>query len=99
MERELAAIRERNVRVEADKAWETSPVRIVSIVVTTYLIAAVVLSAIGNDSPSRNALIPALGYLLSTLSLGFVRNTVKQITLKHFQHPSRKMKIRQNRNQ
>jgi len=69
----FAAIQERNLRVEADKAWERSSVRIIALVVMTYIIAVAVLYAIGNDRPLPNALIPALGYFISTRSLSFLR--------------------------
>ena len=73
LEEEVRAIRERNARVEGDKAWETSKFRIGLIMVVTYIIAAVVLYAIGNDNPMRNAFIPTLGYFLSTQSLPFIK--------------------------
>ena len=73
VETELRAIKERNAKVEANKAWETSHFRIVSIVVATYVIAALALLSIGNDHPYRNALIPAIGFFLSTQSLPFLK--------------------------
>ena len=69
LERELAAIKSRNSSVEADKAWETSTVRIGAIALTTYLIVSCVFWAIGVSSPLINAIIPTLGYLLSTQSM------------------------------
>ncbi len=74
MQEELAAIKERNARVEADKAWERSPARILALVLMTYVIAVAVLFAIGNDRPFLNALIPALGYFISTRSLSLLRS-------------------------
>ena len=73
LEKELSAIKERNLRVEGDKAWEISATRVLSLVLVTYLIAAVALYAIGNDNPLRNALIPAVGFFLSTQSLPFLK--------------------------
>lgn len=69
LEQELAAIKLRNLSVEDNKAWETSRTRIVSIAGTTYLIVACVFWAIGVNSPLINAIIPTLGYLLSTQSM------------------------------
>lgn len=74
MQEELAAIKKRNARVEADKAWERSPARILALVLMTYVIAVAVLFAIGNDRPFLNALIPALGYFISTRSLSLLRS-------------------------
>lgn len=81
IEQELAVIRERNARVEADKAWETGPVRVVSVMIVTYMIASIVLTTIGNDAPMRNALIPTLGYYLSTRSLRIVRAVWSKVQL------------------
>lgn len=73
VEAELHVIKERNARVEAHKAWETSWFRVGSIVAATYIIAALALVSIGNDHPFRNALIPAIGFFLSTQSLPFLK--------------------------
>lgn len=67
--------------MEADKAWETSIFRVISITAGTYIIAGLVLYAIGNEYPLRNALIPTLGYFLSTQSLPFLK---KRWIDKHF---------------
>ena len=70
---EIAAIKERNRRVEADKAWERSGFRILSITVATYIIASVVMYAIGIANYLLSALIPAIGYFLSTQSLPIIK--------------------------
>ena len=64
----IKAIMERNARVEADKAWETSWERKVIIAAFTYILSAIILYIISAPSPLVNALIPALGYLLSTMT-------------------------------
>lgn len=74
LEKRIAQIEERNRRVEGDKAWETSGFRKIAISLTTYVIAVLVLFAINNEKPWFNGLIPAIGYLLSTLSLPFIKN-------------------------
>ncbi len=66
-------ILKRNTRVELDKAWEVSKTRKVIIAFVTYLTAAAFLKLIENDAPLINALVPVGGYLLSTLSLPFVK--------------------------
>ncbi len=73
LETRIAQIEERNKRVEAEKAWETSVVRRVSIVLLTYLIMIILFYSIGSQDPMRNAIVPTLGYLLSTLSLEWIR--------------------------
>ena len=73
MSNDLESIKERNKRVEADKAWETSKVRRSIIGITTYLVAVWFMLVVHIEKPWLNALIPTGGYLLSTLSLGFVK--------------------------
>jgi hypothetical protein len=70
---EIDEIKERNRRVELDKAWETSATRRVAIMILTYLVASFWLIHLGNDKPFQNAVVPVLGYLLSTLSLPFLK--------------------------
>ena len=75
IEQRIQKIEERNVRVEAEKAWEKSTLRVGSIMLATYIIACGVLMVIGNDNPFRNALIPVLGYFLSVQSLPFLKRS------------------------
>ncbi len=44
MQRELDFIKQRNAKVEADKAWESSYFRIGSICIITYFVAAALCS-------------------------------------------------------
>ena len=69
----LEEIKERNRRVEADKAWETSFARKGTIAFFTYLVVVLFLFLIGAPNPWFNAFIPALAYILSTLSLPFLK--------------------------
>ena len=75
----VAKIETRNAKVEVDKAWETSNTRRVLLVLTTYLIMSLIMFSIGVIDPFINAIIPTLGFFLSTLSLPFV----KSLWLKH----------------
>lgn len=59
IEERLSAIEERNRRVEADKAWETSWLRILSISVITYVVA--VLLVMLNADPVGDAIEKAFG--------------------------------------
>jgi hypothetical protein len=70
---ELREISQRNKRVEADKAWETSVFRVVSITLITYIIAVAVMWGIGVENPWTGALIPTIGYFLSTQSLPIIK--------------------------
>ena len=69
----LQAITERNARVEREKAWETSATRRGFIIVITYLTASLFLWLIGASFPFLSALVPTGGYLLSTLSLPWMK--------------------------
>lgn len=69
----IDAILERNIRVEADKAWETSKTRRACIAGITYIVASFFMWRIGVVDPLINALVPTGGYVLSTLSLSFVK--------------------------
>jgi hypothetical protein len=69
----LSAIADRNSRVEAEKAWETSLARKISIVILTYLLMCLVFYTLKVDAFALNAVVPTLGYFLSTLSLPVVK--------------------------
>mgnify|MGYP001802252070 CR=1 FL=1 len=73
MSAELEAIKQRNARVEADKAWETSWLRRFFIALMTYVIAALYMNAVGLGNALLGALVPTGGYLLSTVSLPFAK--------------------------
>lgn len=70
----IGQILERNARVEADKAWETSKTRRAVIAGITYCVASFFMWRIGVGEPLINALVPTGGYLLSTLSLGVIKS-------------------------
>jgi hypothetical protein len=73
LQQQIDEIKQRNARVEADKGWETSWVRRGFITLVTYIFAVLWLYIIKNDRPWLNALVPAIGYLLSTISLASVK--------------------------
>lgn len=70
---EINTIKERNRRVEKDKAWEVSWTRRGFIAMITYIIASIIFVLLKSDIPLLNAFIPTVGYILSTLSLPFVK--------------------------
>ncbi|MFA6042224.1 MAG: hypothetical protein WCV85_03060 [Patescibacteria group bacterium] len=69
LQAQIAEIQARNARVEADKAWERSWIRRGFIALTTYVFALLWLLVIHSDRPFLTALIPSVGYVLSTISL------------------------------
>lgn len=74
LEQDLEAIKERNAKVEADKAWETSWARRLFIAAVTYALAVFYMNSVGLGNPFLGAFVPSGGYLLSTMSLPFVKN-------------------------
>lgn len=73
LEKEIEKIKERNRRVEADKAWETSWIRRIFIAIVTYALIVVLLISISASEPFITAIVPTVAYLLSTVSLGMVK--------------------------
>lgn len=73
LEKEIQALKERNFRVEADKAWEVSGMRVLFVALITYIIAGIFLYMIGAQKFLLNALVPVAGYYLSTQSLPFMK--------------------------
>ena len=73
MEERLKQIEERNKRVELDKAWERSPARIATISIITYVVAVIFLYVIGVSNVFLSAVVPVLGFILSTQSLPFIK--------------------------
>ena len=73
IEERLSKIEDRNKKVEMDKAWETSCLRIFVISFITYLAAIFVLYSIGISKPYLSAIIPVLGFILSTQSLPVIK--------------------------
>ena len=69
IEEEILQIKQRNQKVEQDKAWERSWTRRIFISAVTYLTASVWLVMINDTMPLLKALVPVAGYVLSTLSL------------------------------
>lgn len=74
IEERLTLIEARNRKVEADKAWETSWVRRLSIMVLTYLIVVMYLYFVVHINPWINALVPVIGFFLSTLTVQYIKN-------------------------
>ena len=73
IKKEILSIKERNKRVELDKAWETSLTRRIIIAVMTYLLIVLFLWVINFPGPWLNALVPTIAFALSTLSLAFFK--------------------------
>ena len=70
---QIQALEQRNKRVEADTAWETSKTRKGIIAAMTYIIIVIFLKLIEAPHPYLNALVPTGGFLLSTLTLSYFK--------------------------
>lgn len=74
LEKEIEEIKKRNIRVEKDKAWETSFTRKICIAVLTYIVVVSYTFIIKSiDNVFLSSLVPVIGFLLSTLSLKLIR--------------------------
>lgn len=73
LEERVASLEARNRRVEADKAWETSWVRRLAVMLLTYLVVVVYLRFVIHINPWLNALVPVFGFFLSTLTLTYIK--------------------------
>jgi len=73
LEKRIEQIENRNKRVEADKAWETSWTRKISIAILTYLVVVAYLHIVIHINPWLNALVPVVGFLISTFTVGYLK--------------------------
>jgi len=73
LEKEILAIKNRNKKVEIDKAWETSLTRKIVLIIFTYIAIGLYLQTVQINRPWLNAIVPTLGFFLSTLTLPFFK--------------------------
>ena len=74
IEEEIREIKQRNVRVELDKKWETSWVRRICILILTFAVVLLYNFTIqSNVNIFLSSLVPVIAFFLSTLSLDVIR--------------------------
>lgn len=73
IKKDIQEIKKRNTEVERDKAWETSLFRKILVIVLTYIVIVLFFFFAHLSNPLVNAIVPTLGFLLSTLSFHFVK--------------------------
>ena len=73
LDERISRIEKRNKEVELNKSWETSWTRKILLSIFTYLSIALYLKFIVNIDPWVNAIVPAIGFLLSTLTLPYFK--------------------------
>jgi len=74
LEKEIEKLKERNKRVGTDKSWETSLTRKILLAVFTYVSIALYLKFIVGIESWVNAVVPSIGFLLSTLTLSYFKS-------------------------
>ena len=75
LKNEIEKIKERNKKVELNKAWETSWTRRICICILTYIVVVIYSFLINKISNVwLSSLVPVIGFTLSTVSLKLVRN-------------------------
>ena len=73
LEDEITAVHERNARVEGDKAWEVSGVRMLTLGVLTYVATLLVFCLLNAARVWLHALVPTCAYLVSVQSMPVVK--------------------------
>ena len=73
IEKRISDIEKRNKRVEGDKAWETSTLRKILIIVLTYIFAVLYLKIADTTNPFFGAVVPCVGFFLSTQTLNIIK--------------------------
>lgn len=76
---DIKDIKERNRRVETDKAWETSLARKILVAILTYIVVVLFFYFADLSKPFVNAIVPTIGFVLSTFSIPWFKN----IWIKH----------------
>jgi len=74
IKKDIEEIKERNARVELDKAWETSFARRLLVTILTYIVVVLFFFFAELPKPFLNAIVPTLGFILSTLSVSYFKN-------------------------
>ncbi len=73
LKKEIAQIKKRNKRVEADKAWETSLSRRILVTLLTYFVVVLFFYFAGLPKPFVNSIVPSVAFLVSTMTLDFFK--------------------------
>ena len=73
LEKRIEKIEARNKRVEGDKAWETSTLRKILIIIMTYIFAVLYLKIADTTNPYFGAIGPCAGFFISTSSRDIIK--------------------------
>lgn len=75
LEERINKIEKRNKTVEADKAWETSTLRKILIIIMTYIFAVLYLTIADTTNPYLGAVVPCVGFFLSTQTIKIIKTS------------------------
>ena len=73
LKKEIEEIKERNTRVDMNKAWEVSYSRRILVAILTYLVICLFFIFAELPKPFLSAIVPTLGFILSTLSVSYFK--------------------------
>ncbi len=73
LKKEIEKLKARNQEVEANKAWETSITRRLVLMLLTYIAIGAYMQAVQIPDPWINAIVPAVAFMLSTLTLPYFK--------------------------
>ncbi len=76
-----------NKERDKDKAFETSYTRMFTVMLFTYCVLLAYFRAMNIEHPELNAIVPALGFYMSTWSMSFV----KWMWVKYWYHNTNKL--------
>jgi len=71
--KEITKIKQRNERVEEDKAWELSWTRKIIVAILTYIVILIFFLIADLPNPFVNSLVAAVAFVLSTLSISLLK--------------------------
>lgn len=74
LEKRIETIEKRNQKVERDKAWETSITRSLCIAILTYVVVVLFFLINKVEKPYLSAIIPTVGFVLSTLTFSYIKD-------------------------
>ena len=73
LEKRIEEIESRNKKVESNKAWETSNIIKILIIVMTYVFAVLYLTIADTTNPYFGEVVPCVGFYLSTQSINLIK--------------------------
>jgi len=83
IKKDIQEIKKRNIKVETNKAWEISFSRKILISVLTYSVIVIFLITTDFPKPFISAIVPTIGFILSTLSIPFFKKIWIKIVYKN----------------